>query len=82
MSVELNEYDAVAVNLRDGGVKFIIVMDGARDPILADVASELVKYNNQMVYNHIRYTALNGVKKEMNIDGHWVAIIYAERDYR
>ena len=47
MSVELNDYDAVAVNLKDGGVKFIIVMDGARDPILADVASELVKYSSK-----------------------------------
>ena len=62
MAVLLNDYDAVRVPDISGNHKFFIQMDSASDIILADLATELNAYDGNIIYDHERYLATNGVR--------------------
>ena len=66
MAVLLNDYDAVRVPDISGNHKFFIQMDSASDIILADLATELNAYDGNIIYDHERYLATNGVRKYMD----------------
>ena len=80
MAVLLNDYDAVSVPDISGTHKFFIQMDSASDIILADLATELNAYDGNIIYNHERYLATNGVRKYMDpSNGSWRAVLTARR---
>lgn len=78
MAVLLNDYDAVRVPDISGNHKFFIQMDSASDIILADLATELNAYDGNIIYDHERYLATNGVRKYMDpSNGSWRAVLTA-----
>ena len=80
MAVLLNDYDVVGVPDISGTHKFFIQMDSASDIILADLATELNAYDGNIIYNHERYLATNGVRKYMDpSNGSWRAVLTARR---
>ena len=80
MAVLLNDYDAVRVLDISGNHKFFIQMDSASDIILADLATELNAYDGNIIYDHERYLATNGVRKYMDpSNGSWRAVLTARR---
>lgn len=80
MAVLLNDYDAVKVPDISGNHKFFIQMDSASDIILADLATELNAYDGNIIYDHERYLATNGVRKYMDpSNGSWRAVLTARR---
>lgn len=80
MAVLLNDYDAVRVQDISGNHKFFIQMDSASDIILADLATELNAYDGNIIYDHERYLATNGVRKYMDTsNGSWRAVLTARR---
>lgn len=80
MAVLLNDYDAVMVPDISGNHKFFIQMDSASDIILADLATELNAYDGNIIYDHERYLATNGVRKYMDpSNGSWRAVLTARR---
>lgn len=80
MAVLLNDYDAVRVPDISGTHKFFIQMDSASDIILADLATELNAYDGNIIYDHERYLATNGVRKHMDpSNGSWRAVLTARR---
>ena len=80
MAVLLNDYDAVRVPEISGTHKFFIQMDSASDIILADLATELNAYDGNIIYDHERYLATNGVRKYMDpSNGSWRAVLTARR---
>ena len=80
MAVLLNDYDAVRVQDISGNHKFFIQMDSASDIILADLATELNAYDGNIIYDHERYLATNGVRKYMDpSNGSWRAVLTARR---
>lgn len=80
MAVLLNDYDAVMVPDISGTNKFFIQMDSASDIILADLATELNAYDGNIIYDHERYIATNGVRKYMDpSNGSWRAVLTARR---
>lgn len=80
MAVLLNDYDAVRVTDISGTHKFFIQMDSASDIILADLATELNAYDGNIIYDHERYLATNGVRKYMDpSNGSWRAVLTARR---
>ena len=80
MAVLLNDYDAVRVLDISGNHKFFIQMDSASDIILADLATELNAYDGNIIYDHERYLATNGVRKYMDpSNGSWRAVLTARK---
>ena len=80
MAVLLNEYDAVRVPDISGTHKFFILFDSASDIILADLATELNAYDGNIIYDHERYLATNGVRKYMDrSNGSWRAVLTARK---
>ena len=80
MVVLLNDYDAVRVPDISGNHKFFIQMDSASDIILADLATELNAYDGNIIYDHERYLATNGVRKYMDpSNGSWRAVLTARK---
>ena len=80
MAVLLNDYDAVRVPDISGTHKFFIQMDSASDIILADLATELNAYDGNIIYDHERYLATNGIRKYMDpYNGSWRAVLTARR---
>lgn len=80
MAVLLNDYDAVKVPDISGNHNFFIQMDSASDIILADLATELNAYDGNIIYDHERYLATNGVRKYMDpSNGSWMAVLTARR---
>lgn len=80
MAVLLNDYDAVRVPDISGAHKFFIHMDSANDIVLADLATELNTYDGNIIYNHDRYIANNGVRKYMDpLNGSWRAVLTARK---
>ena len=80
MAVLLNDYDAVRVPDISGAHKFFIHMDSANDIVLADLATELNTYDGNIIYNHDRYIATNGVRKYMDpLNGSWRAVLTARK---
>lgn len=80
MAVLLNDYDAVKVPDISGNHKFFIQMDSASDIILADLATELNAYDGNIIYDHKRYIATDGVRKYMDpSNGSWRAVLTARR---
>ena len=80
MAVLLDDYDAVMVPDISGNHNFFIQMDSASDIILADLATELNAYDGNIIYDHERYLATNGVRKYMDpSNGSWRAVLTARR---
>lgn len=74
MAVVLEDYGAVKVENRNHTVTFYIPLDGPRDILLADFATELNVYNNRMSFEGERFTAVSGVQKYMaSADARWMA---------
>lgn len=80
MAVLLNDYDAVRVPDISGIHKFFIQMDSATDIVLADLATELNVFDGNIIYDHERYIATDGVRKYMDpSNGSWRAVLTARR---
>lgn len=80
MAVLLNDYDAVIVPDISGNHKFFIHMDSATDVVLADLATELTAYDGNIIYDHKRYVAIDGVRKYMDpLNGTWRAVLTARK---
>lgn len=80
MAVLLNDYDAVRVPDISGTHKFFVHMDSATDIVLADLATELTAYDGNIIYDHERYIATNGVRKYMDpLNGSWIAVLTARK---
>ena len=80
MAVLLDDYDAVMVPDISGNHNFFIQMDSASDIILADLATELNAYDGNIIYDHERYLATDGVRKYMDrSNGSWRAVLTARR---
>lgn len=74
MAVVLEDYGAVKVENRNHTVTFYIPLDGPRDILLADIATELNVYNNRMSFEGERFMAVSGVQKYMaSADAQWMA---------
>lgn len=74
MVVVLEDYGAVKVENRNHTVTFYIPLDGPRDILLADFATELNVYNNRMSFEGERFMAVSGVQKYMaRADSRWMA---------
>lgn len=74
MAVVLEDYGAVKVENRNHTVTFYIPLDGPRDILLADFATELNVFNNRMSFEGERFMAVSGVRKEMAPeDARWMA---------
>lgn len=74
MAVVLEDYGAVKVENRNHTVTFYIPLDGPRDILLADFATELNVYNNRMSFEGERFMAVSGVQKYMaQVDSRWMA---------
>nr|DAR78746.1 MAG TPA: hypothetical protein [Caudoviricetes sp.] len=74
MAVVLEDYGAVKVENRNHTVTFYIPLDGPRDILLADFATELNVYNNRMSFEGERFMAVSGVQKYMaSADARWMA---------
>jgi hypothetical protein len=55
-------------------------LDSATDIVLADLATELNTYDGNLIYNHERYIATNGVRKYMDpFNGSWRAVLTARK---
>ena len=80
MAVLLNDYDAVRVPDISGTHTFFIQMDSATDIVLADLATELNAFDGNIIYDHERYIATDGVRKYMDrSNGSWRAVLTARR---
>ena len=74
--IVLEDYGAVKVENRNHTVTFYIPLDGPRDILLADIATELNVYNNRMAFEGERFMAISGVQKSMSpTDAKWMATI-------